>query len=133
MKTFFFALLLSVGFILLTVKSAKGKVPQPQPEAVPKPSANKPRKPQKQARASTPKMQNFKQNSPKNEGYFTYETLEPENSESLPTTLDAAGLSVENYQQITENEQQKNINLELSEEEIKKGIVYSIILERPDF
>lgn len=132
MKTLFFVML-SVVFMLLTIKSAKGKVPQPQPEAAPKSPANRTQKSKKTSHSSAPKMQKLEPISPKNEGYFTYETLEPENSESLPTTLGAAGLSVENSQQITENEQQKNVNLEFDTDEIKKGIIYSIILEKPDF
>ena len=132
MKTFFFVML-SIVFMLLTIKSAKGKVPQPQPEAAPKLPVNRTQKTQKKGRPSQPKMQNFTSNSPKKEEYFTYETLEPENLETVPTTTNTTDLSGENYQQIAENEQQKNLDLKFDEDEIKKGVVYSIILEKPDF
>lgn len=125
--------MLSIVFMLLTIKSAKGKVPQPQPEAAPKPPVNRTQKTQKQSRPSKPKMQDFESNSPKKEDYFTYETLEPENLDSVPTTPNTSDLSGENNQQIAENEQQKNLNLEFDDEEIKKGVIYSIILEKPDF
>ncbi len=125
--------MLSIVFMLLTIKSAKGKVPQPQPEAAPKSPVNRTQKTQKKGRPSQPKMQNFTSNSPKKEEYFTYETLEPENLETVPTTTNTTDLSGENYQQIAENEQQKNLDLKFDEDEIKKGVVYSIILEKPDF
>lgn len=79
------------------------------------------------------KMQNFETNSPKNENYFTYETLNPEDFISPSPSTILPDSSVENYQQTTENERQSKVKLNLDEEEIKKGIIYSIILEKPEF
>ena len=71
-------------------------------------------------------MRKSEQNSPKNESYFTYETLEPENLTDpvSPSTYPNSSI---------ENEQQNTIDLKFDEEEIKKGLIYSIILEKPDF
>ena len=110
-------------------KGKKKSAPvSPQPPRVPKPKS-----PPYTPEFSQSKMQNFETNSPKNESYFTYETLEPESfgpPEGDTTFHDSLG---ENNQQIIENEQQNNSNLKFDDEEIKKGIIYSIILKRPDF
>jgi len=82
---------------------------------------------------SQSKMQDFESNSPKNEDYFTYETTEPDSFESQSDTAFSQNTPVENFQQPIENEQQKNLNLKFDDEEIQKGIIYSIILKRPDF
>ncbi len=78
-------------------------------------------------------MRKSEQNSPKNESYFTYETLEPENLTDPVSPSTYPNSSIENEQQIIENEQQNTIDLKFDEEEIKKGLIYSIILEKPDF
>jgi hypothetical protein len=78
-------------------------------------------------------MRKTETNSPKNDEYFTYETLEPESFTPATTTSTVSNSSAENEQQNAENEQQNNINLELDADELKKGVIYSIILEKPDF
>ena len=78
-------------------------------------------------------MQDFSPNSPKNEDYFTYETLEPEEGMPAAMTSFSQSNSVKNDKQMTENEQQKNLNMKWDEDEIKKGIIYSIILKRPEY
>ena len=76
-------------------------------------------------------LEDFDVNSSKNEEYFTYETIEPEISENFDEVAFYSQKSVEKIQQTTENEEVKNIELQFDNEEIKKGIIYSIILEKP--
>lgn len=132
MKTLFFVML-SVVFMLLTIKSAKGKVPQPQPEAEPKIPANRVQKTKKKSHSDKTKMRDFPQNSPKNEGYFTYETLDTYDNADLNTAPKKSENISERKEQLVENEGKNELKLKMDEEEIQKGIIYSIILERPDF
>lgn len=76
-------------------------------------------------------FEDFDANSSKNDEYFTYETLEPEVSENFDEVAYYSQKNVENNQQIIENEEVKNTELQFDTEEIKKGIIYSIILEKP--
>ena len=125
---------LIIIFVTLLVNAdKKGKKQKKPVGSAPNPPVrqgqNKPRRPS----VSQSKMQDFKTNSPKNEGYFTYETLETDNLSPLTDTPVSQEFSVEDNQQIIENEKQKNVKLSFDEEEIKKGIIYSIILERVDY
>lgn len=116
--------------ILVSAKKKPKKSPQPATADTPDPYGPEAVRPPK---AKQPKMRKSEKNSPKNEEYFTYETLEPENFTSATSTPSPTDSSAENYQQNAENEQQNNINLELDADELKKGVIYSIILEKPDF
>lgn len=73
------------------------------------------------------------QNYPKSEGDFSYETLSDGDFENLKENRDSQNLTVEKNIQSIDNEQLKNIDLQFNTDEIKKGIIYSEILKRPDF
>lgn len=124
---FLAAYALIFGSILVITKLVR-KVHQPTvletesevPKQAPKHSAPK------------PKMRDFESNSPKNESYFTYESLETEKIDPPTVSPDFHNSTVENLQQIPENEEQNNIKLNFDKEEIQKGIIYSIIFKKLD-
>lgn len=114
--------------ILVSLKPKKS----PQPASAETPDLPRP-KTARTAKAKQPKMRKSEAKSPKNEEYFTYETLEPESFTPATSTPTSSDSSAENYQQNAENEQQNDIHLDLDADELKKGVIYSIILEKPDF
>ncbi|MCQ2279245.1 MAG: hypothetical protein MJZ49_00385 [Bacteroidales bacterium] len=73
------------------------------------------------------------QKCPKNEEDFSYENISDEDFENLKEENVSQSTTVEKNIQSVDNEQTKNIDLQFNMEEIKKGIIYSEILKRPDF
>lgn len=73
------------------------------------------------------------QNYPKYEENFSYENLSDEDFENLKEENVSQNPTVEKNIQSIDNEQSKNIDLQFNTDEIKKGIIYSEILKRPDF
>lgn len=125
-------ILISIFIVAILVSARKKPNKSPSPASADAPDLSLP-KTARTPKAKQPKMRKMETNSPKNEEYFTYETLEPETFTSgTPTPISSDSFS-ENYQQNAENEQQNNINLELDANELKKGVIYSIILKKPDF
>ena len=68
---------------------------------------------------------------PKNQSYFTYETIEPEIKEESHDKETSFGEAVEKNVQNIDNEGEKMSPISLDLEEIYKGVVYSEILKRP--
>jgi hypothetical protein len=129
-------ILITIIIILTTVLAGADKKAKPQKQPA-KPAGNPHgRYPQSHSRKTTvsqSKMQDLSPNSPKNEDYFTYETVEPEILDPTVSDVFSQSNAVENDQQNPENEQQKDSILKWDEDEIKKGIIYSIILKRIDY
>lgn len=73
------------------------------------------------------------QKYPKTEENFSYENISDEDFENLKEENVSQNSTVEKNIQSVDNEQTKNIDLQFNTEEIKKGIIYSEILKRPDF
>ena len=68
---------------------------------------------------------------PKNQPYFTYETLEPEIKNESPIEEVSSVDSVEKNVQNIENESEKKLQISMDMEELYKGVIYSEILKRP--
>ena len=125
-------ILIAIFIVTLFVSTRKKPKKSPAAPSVEMPDLDK-SETGRSPKIKQPKMRKSEQNSPKNESYFTYETLEPENLTDPVSPSTYPNSSIENEQQIIENEQQNTIDLKFDEEEIKKGLIYSIILEKPDF
>ena len=68
---------------------------------------------------------------PKNQSYFTYETIEPEIKENVRAEETSYNESVEKNVQNIDNEMEKSPQFSLDMKEIYKGVIYSEILKRP--
>lgn len=68
---------------------------------------------------------------PKNQSYFTYETIEPEIKQEAYPKASSSGEAVEKNVQNIDIEDEKNLQISLEKEDIYKGIIYSEILKRP--
>lgn len=71
--------------------------------------------------------------TPKNEGFAVFEHVPIESVDKSHSSPGYQNPFVENIQQSIDNEQQNNIDLQFDTEEIEKGIIYSIILKRPEY
>ncbi|MBP5556729.1 MAG: hypothetical protein J6X65_03345 [Bacteroidales bacterium] len=125
-------ILIAIFIVAIFMSTRRKPKKSPVASSAEIPDGDKPN-PGRSPKFKQPKMRKSEQNSPKNESYFTYETLEPENLTDPVSPSTYPNSSIENEQQIIENEQQNTIDLKFDEEEIKKGLIYSIILEKPDF
>ena len=76
-------------------------------------------------------FENFSPKNSKNDTYFTYEDINCEDEHSMNFSEKYVSENVGNISQIVENEQIKNKRLTLDADEIRKGIIYSIILQKP--
>ena len=68
---------------------------------------------------------------PKNNDYFTYESLEPEINVEKPVADSYSEKNVEINVQNIESEEEKKPQISLDMEELYKGVIYSEILKRP--
>ena len=68
---------------------------------------------------------------PKNQPYFTYETIEPEIREEMDNGQSSSINSVEKNVQNIDSENEKMSPISLDMEDIYKGVIYSEILKRP--
>ena len=69
--------------------------------------------------------------TPKNQPYFTYETIEPEIQENYKEENASSHNDVEKVVQNIGNEEEKMRQISFEKEELIKGIIYSEILKRP--
>jgi hypothetical protein len=70
-------------------------------------------------------------NYPKNEEYFTYETIESEEKAYYTKNSLQREKEVENEMQVIENEGINNLDLSFSQDELIKGVIYAEILKNP--
>lgn len=68
---------------------------------------------------------------PKNAKYFTYETIADEEQDFNKKSESFFDTGVEEESQIIDNEQENNSIIDLSKDELVKGVIYSEILKRP--
>lgn len=68
---------------------------------------------------------------PKNEKYFTYESIIDEEQNFNQNSGNFSDKKVEEESQIIDNEQESNSPIDISKEELIKGVIYSEILKRP--
>lgn len=124
-------------FIILSVVASfvlAKKSPPPQPKPQPYPIGEEPENEFVQEEEIPPSdLRSKAENYPKNSEIFTYETLDANGKPSFAESPKKDAISSAVYSQTTENEKEKSVDLRFDEDEIKKGIIYSIILKRPDF
>lgn len=71
-------------------------------------------------------LRQTKEKIPKQQEYFTYETLDCESENDMKTTSSDAGYET----QMSENEQKNVCDFTFDEQELYKGVIYSEILKR---
>ena len=77
------------------------------------------------------KMTTSYEETPKNDTYFTYESLEPDINEGTQAKDSSSVKDVENSVQNIEGENENSLQISFGKEELMKGVIYSEILKNP--
>lgn len=130
--------LIITGLILFVYFVFVGKKKKPKQKPVPPPifgNENEETMTEIKEVFSTEKetsLEEFSQNLPKNEEYFTYETLESSENKKFESVNSYKKSTVEKEVQSVENEGENKIELSFTQDELIKGVIYAEILKNPN-